>query len=105
MNKIAKIFRAIKEAMKDEIEEVKNLKVTSEDEEQAAKITNLAADAMMMYGVPVGGVGRAIMKKVIAYSLRDLKDGMNTPDKLIIKRVINELKEEEKDVIPLKKEE
>ena len=39
---------------------------------------------------------RAIMKKVIAYSLRDIKDGVNAPDKLIIRRVINELKEEEK---------
>ena len=79
MGKIKKIFDAIKNAMKDEIEEVKHLNVTPEDEEQAAKIANLAADAMMMYGVPVGGVGRAVMKKVIAYSLRDLKDGINAP--------------------------
>ena len=98
MNKIKKFFKAFREAMKDEIEEVKTLKVTKEDEEQASKIANLAADAMMMYGVPVGGVGRAVMKKVIAYSLRDIKDGVNAPDKLIIKRVINELKEESKDV-------
>lgn len=99
MNKITKIFHAIREAMKDEVEEVKNLKITPKDEEQATKIANLAADTMMMYGVPVGGVGRAVMKKVIAYSLRDLKDGIQAPDKLIIKRVINELKEEEKDTI------
>lgn len=95
---IKRFFRAFHKAMKEEIEEVKTLNVTKEDEEQASKIANLAADAMMMYGVPVGGAGRAIMKKVIAYSLRDIKDGVNSPDKLIIKRVINELKEEEKDV-------
>lgn len=95
---IKRFFRAFKKAMKEEIEEVKTLNITKEDEEQASKIANLAADAMMMYGVPVGGVGRAVMKKVIAYSLRDIKDGVNAPDKLIIKRVMNELKEEQKDM-------
>lgn len=95
---IKRFFRAFHKAMKEEIEEVKTLNITKEDEEQASKIANLAADAMMMYGVSVGGAGRAIMKKVIAYSLRDIKDGVNAPDKLIIKRVINELKEESKDV-------
>lgn len=94
---IKRFFRAFRKAMKEEIEEVKTLNITKEDEEQASKIANLAADAMMMYGVPVGGAGRAITKKVIAYSLRDIKDGVNAPDKLIIKRVINELKEEQKD--------
>ena len=95
---IKRFFRAFHKAMKQEIEEVIILNITKEDEEQASKIANLAADAMMMYGVPVGGAGRAIMKKVIAYSLRDIKDGVNAPDKLIIRRVINELKEESKDV-------
>lgn len=94
---IKRFFRAFHKAMKEETEEIKTLNITKEDEEQASKIANLAADAMMMYGVPVGGAGRAIMKKVIAYSLRDIKDGVNAPDKLIIKRVINELKEEEND--------
>ena len=95
---IKRFFRAFHKAMKQEIEEVVTLNITKEDEEQASKIANLTADTMMMYGVPVGGAGRAIMKKVIAYSLRDIKDGVNAPDKLIIKRVINELKEEQKDV-------
>lgn len=95
---IKRFFRAFNKAMKQEIEEVVTLNITKEDEDQASKIANLAADAMMMYGVPVGGAGRAIMKKVIAYSLRDIKDGVNAPDKLIIRRVINELKEEQKDV-------
>lgn len=94
---IKRFFKAFHKAMQEEIEEVKTLNITKEDEEQATKIANLAADAMMMYGVPVGGVGRAVMKKVIAYGLRDIKDGVNAPDKLIIKRVINELREEEKD--------
>lgn len=93
---IKRFFRAFHKAMKQEIEEVVTLNITKEDEEQASKIANLTADTMMMYGVPVGGAGRAIMKKVIAYSLRDIKDGVNAPDKLIIRRVINELKEEEK---------
>ncbi len=97
MNKIKRFLKAFHEAMKDEVEEIKTLNVTTEDEEQATKIANLAADVMMAYGVPVGGVGRAIMKKSIAYGLRDIKDGVKAPDKLIIKRIINELKEEEKD--------
>lgn len=95
---IKRFFRAFHKAMKQEIEEVITLNITKEDEEQASQIANLTADTMMMYGVPVGGAGRAIMKKVIAYSLRDIKDGVNAPDKLIIRRVINELKEESKDV-------
>jgi hypothetical protein len=98
MMNIKRFFRAFHKAVKEEIEEVVTLNVTKEDEEQASKIANLTADTMMMYGVPVGGAGRAIMKKVIAYSLRDIKDGVNAPDKLIIRRVINELKEESKDV-------
>lgn len=93
---IKRFFRAFHKAMKQEIEEVVTLNITKEDEEQASKFANLTADIMMMYGIPVGGAGRAIMKKVIAYSLRDIKDGVNAPDKLIIRRVINELKEEEK---------
>lgn len=93
---IKRFFRAFHKAMKQEIEEVVTLNITKEDEEQASKIANLTADIMMMYGIPVGGAGRAIMRKVIAYSLRDIKDGVNAPDKLIIRRVINELKEEEK---------
>lgn len=96
MMNIKRFFRAFHKAVKEEIEEVVTLNITKEDEEQASKIANLTADTMMMYGVPVGGAGRAIMKKVIAYSLRDIKDGVNAPDKLIIRRVINELKEEEK---------
>lgn len=95
---IKRFFRAFHKAMKQEMEEVVTLNITKEDEEQASKIANLTADIMMMYGIPVGGAGRAIMKKVIAYSLRDIKDGVNAPDKLIIRRVINELKEEQKDV-------
>lgn len=98
MMNIKRFLRAFHKAVKEEIEEVVTLNVTKEDEEQASKIANLTADTMMMYGVPVGGAGRAIMKKVIAYSLRDIKDGVNAPDKLIIRRVINELKEESKDV-------
>lgn len=98
MNKIKKFFRAFREAMKDEIEEVKSLKVTEEDEQQASRVANLAADVMMAYGVPIGGAGRTIMKKAIAYGLRDIKDGVNAPDKLIINRILNELREESKDV-------
>lgn len=96
---IKRFFRAFHKAMQEEIEEVKTLNITKEDEEQATKIANLAADVMMAYGVPVGGVGRAIMKKAIAYGLRDIKDGVKAPDKLIIKRILNELKEEEKDTM------
>lgn len=98
MNKVKKFINAFKKAMKDEVQEIKELKITPEDEEQASKIANLAADAMMLYGIPVGGAGRVVMKKVIAYSLRDLKDGVKAPDKLIIIRVVNELKTEEKDL-------
>ena len=98
MDKFKKFINAFKKAMKDEVQEIKELKVTPEDEEQASKLANLAADAMMLYGIPVGGAGRVVMKKVIAYGLRDLKDGVKAPDKLIISRVVNELKVEEKDL-------
>lgn len=99
MNKFKRFFKAFHKAMQDEVEEVKTLVITPEDEEQAARIANLAADIMMAYGVPVGGVGRAIMKKAIAYGLRDIKDGIKAPDRLIVKRITNELKTEEKDTI------
>lgn len=96
MNKIKKFINAFRKAMKDEVQEIKELKITPEDEKQATTIANIVSDAMALYGIPVGGAGRVIMRKVIAYSLRDLKDGIKTPENLILSRVVNELKEEEK---------
>ena len=34
------------------------------------------------------------MARIIAYALRDIKDGVEVHDKLIIKRVINEIQNE-----------
>lgn len=94
---IKKFFKAFHKALEEEKAEVINLEVTEEDYAQASKVANIACDALMAYGIPVGSLGRKILTKAIAYGLRDIKDGVKSPDKLIFKRIINELRREDKE--------
>ena len=89
--KRGKIIKSIGNSIKDEVSEVKSLQVTDEDLEQAGWITDLVVQAAGCYGVALIPL-KSVIKKVIAYALRDLKEGVKTPDKLIIKRIIKEFK-------------
>lgn len=87
-----KLGRAVGIAIKDEVKEIKELKPTEEDYAQGERIAVLATTAMTSMGIPMAVLGTKIMGKVFAYAIRDLKDGVEDNDKLIISRVIEELK-------------
>ena len=92
--KIKSIFRINHRVIKGEVNEIVCLNITQEDKEQAEQLAVLVAAGLAACGIPVGVLGQRIIARVLAYALRDLKDGVETPDKLIIKRVVNEIKAE-----------
>lgn len=92
--KLKSIFRVNHRVVKGELNEIVHLNITQEDEEQAQQLAVLVAAGLAACGIPVGVLGQKIIAKVLSYALRDLKDGVETPDKLIIKRVVNEIKAE-----------
>ena len=94
IDKIKTVLRINKNVLKSEIEEIKSLKITEEDTTQANKISALIVTGMAAAGIPCGALSQQIMARIIAYALRDIKDGVEVHDKLIIKRVINEIKNE-----------
>lgn len=94
IDKIKAVLRINRSVLKSEIEEIKNLKVTEEDTAQANRISVLIAAGMAAVGIPCGALSQQIMARIIAYALRDIKDGVEVHDKLIIKRVINEIQNE-----------
>lgn len=73
-----------------EIKELKELQVTIEDEEQAANIANMLCATLASMGIPFAIALQPIAKRIIAYSIRDIKDGVEHPQRLIISRVIEE---------------
>lgn len=89
--RIKRFFRAQHKAIKEEIQEIKSLEITDEDLKQAEKITDLVVQALGHYGYFVLPL-KPIIKKAIAYGIRDLKDGVKTPNKLLLKRIIENYK-------------
>lgn len=83
-------FRIIR-AFKKEIEEIKELTITQEDLNQAEKIADLLIQILGQYGIAILPL-KPLIKKAIAYGLRDLKEGAKAPEKLLIKRIIKEMK-------------
>lgn len=90
---IGHLFKAIHLANKKEIQEIKELELTEEDKKQAEVIGNLAIAALASYGIILPVLAQSVLKKAIGYGLRNLKDGVKTPDKLLVKRIINEIRE------------
>lgn len=94
INKLKTLFRINHNVIQGEIKEIQNLNLTEEDEAQGKAAAALAIAALAACGVPLGALGQPILEKVLAYTIRDLKEGVKTPDKLIIGRIINEVKAE-----------
>ncbi len=92
--KLKSILRINHRVVKAEVDEIAHLNITQEDKEQAQQLAVLVAAGLAACGIPVGVLGQKVIAKVLAYALRDLKDGVETHDKLIIKRVANEIKAE-----------
>lgn len=87
-----KILKALGIAIKEEVKEIKNFELTNEDKEQGDKVAVIIVAALAGVGVPMCALGQKAIARVLAYVIRDVKDGIECQDKLIIARVINELK-------------
>ena len=94
VNKIKTLFRINHKVIKGEITEIVNLSLTDEDKAQGKAAAILAVAALTACGVPLGALGQPVLEKVLAYAIRDVKDGIETPNKLIIGRIIEEVKAE-----------
>lgn len=88
------IFRVHKNVIKKEFEEIQNLTPTEEDYAQGERLAEAAVVAMSSMGLGYTLLGQRIMAKVFAYGIRDIKDGVEDNSKLIIGRVIEEIKNE-----------
>ena len=93
---LKRFFKISKKVLKDEVGEIKELKPTEEDYTQGEQLANAAILAMSSFGLPYSILSREIMKKVFAYGIRDIKDGVKDNSKLIMRRVIDEINAERK---------
>lgn len=91
---VTRFFKALFRAGVAEVKEIETLKPTSEDYAQGQRLATLTASAMIAMGCPCPPLATQIMEKVYAYGIRDMKDGLETPDKLIVKRIVNEIRKE-----------
>lgn len=86
------VFKINRSVIKKELEEIQNLTPTEEDYAQGEKLAEAAVIAMSSMGLGYTVLGQKIMAKVFAYGIRDIKDGVEDNSKLIIGRVIEEIK-------------
>lgn len=91
-NKFIKVISALFRAGKSEVEEIKNLKPTDDDYRQGQEVATMAATALAACGVAFSSATIPVMAKVFTYAIRDIKDGVEMKDKLIISRVVSEIK-------------
>ena len=94
---LRKLFKISKKVIKDEVEEIKELKPTEEDYAQGEQLANAAILAMSSFGLPYSILSKEIMKKVFAYGIRDIRDGIQDNSKLLMRRVIDEINAERKE--------
>lgn len=94
MTRFRKVFRATGKAIKEEITEIKSLTITEDDSAQAKVMRKVIVAAANSYGIPVPEDVQKVLEKALAYILRDAKDGLKTPEKLLIKRIINNIKDD-----------
>lgn len=93
-DKVKTLFRLNHNVIKGEVQEVLSLQLTDEDKAQGRAAAALAIAALTACGVPVAALSQPVLEKVLAYAIRDAKEGIKTPEKLIIGRIIKEVKNE-----------
>ena len=96
MARFRKVFEATNRAIKEEIKEVKSLTITKDDTAQAKAMRRVIVAAANAYGIPVPEEIQVVLDKALAHILRDCKDGIKTPEKLLIRRIIDNIKEDYK---------
>lgn len=87
-----KLARVCFNPVKEEVKEIKSLKPTEEDREQGKRLAILTVAALSAMGIPLSALGTEVIAVALTYGLRDLKDGLESHDKLIVARVINEIR-------------
>ena len=95
---INKVFKSIGITIKDEAKEIRNLQITEEDKTQAEFLESAVNIAAARVGIYYPNALRPIVKDVIAIALRDGKDGLSSPSKLIISRLVNNYKRTQKNM-------
>ena len=93
---IKKVLKINSNVVKGELEEIRNLSPTEEDYTQGEALADVAITAMASMGLGYTLLGKKIIAKVFAYGIRDIKDGIEDNQKLIIGRVIDEIHNEKK---------
>lgn len=88
---IKKVLKINSNVVKGELEEIRNLSPTEEDYTQGEALADVAITAMASMGLGHTLLGKTIIAKVFAYGIRDIKDGIEDNQKLIIGRVIDEI--------------
>lgn len=94
MTRFRRVLKATHKAIEEEIDEVKSLVITEDDTAQAKAMRKVIVAAANAYGIPVSKQVQEILDKALAHILRDAKDGLKTPEKLLLKRIIDNIKED-----------
>lgn len=90
----AKIMpEAVVGAVEEEVSEIKDLNLTEVDQLQGDIIAGVVMATMCQMGIPTNATMRQIIATSSAYVLRDFKEGYTNPEKLIVMRVINKIRE------------
>lgn len=85
--------KIIASVAKEEIDEIKDLNLTETDQLQGDIVASVAVAAMASMGIPCSLTMREIIKTSAAYAIRDFKEGSTNPEKLIVMRVVNKIRE------------
>ncbi len=78
--------------VKEEIKEIVNLEPTKQDFEQGEKLAVIVTAVLNANGVPMSAHSTYLMGKALAYLVRDVKDGVDQHDRLLIQRIAREVK-------------
>lgn len=87
------IAKATVYAVKEEIQEIKDLNLTEVDKTQGDIVADVAITAMASMGIPASATMKQIISTSAAYTIRDIKEGCTNPNKLIVMRVVNKVRE------------
>lgn len=87
-----KFLNIFKKVAKDEIQEVKDIKPTDEQYTKGKALAVIAVAALASSGIPIAAVAEPIIAKVFAYGIADMEAGIEDNQKLIISRVLEEIK-------------
>lgn len=90
--KILRLLTAMGYTVRDEFNEIKDIEPSEDDKKEAERLSVILASVAVAAGCPIPTALTPIIERLLAKVIRDAKDGVRTPDKLIYRRLINYLK-------------